>query len=164
MAKQRIAQTTNYEPLLNLAGLLGVNIKEKIRVARNAVYTSHKTIQDMLFVISDVIEKTINSDMKKADHYALMLDKTKDCTVTEQTAIHGRFVAKDSGKLKCQYLKTIDVLEPEVDRVSDTASPIAVNISVGAETLTKLVFEYVKAVRLDPEKMRGIGTTTALKQ
>ena len=65
LAKQRIAQTTNYEPLLNLAGLLGVNIKEKIRVAKNAVYTSDKTIQDMIFVISDVIEKAIISEMKR---------------------------------------------------------------------------------------------------
>ena len=115
----------------------------------------------MIFVLSDVIEKTIISDMKKADHYDLMLDKTTDSTVTEQTAIHGRFIAKDSGKLRCHFLKIIDVLKPELDRVSDTASPIAVNVSVPAETLTKRVYECVKAVGLDPEKMRGIGTVGA---
>ena len=106
----------------------------------------------MIFVISDVIEKAIISKMKRADHYALMLDETTDCTVTEQMAIHGRFIEKDSGKLKCHFLKIIDVLKPEVDSVSDTASPIAVNVSVGAETLTKRVCEYVKAAGLDPKK------------
>ena len=54
LAKRRIAHTTYYEPLLDLAGILGVNIKEKISVARNATYTSDKTIQEMIFFLENV--------------------------------------------------------------------------------------------------------------
>ena len=48
LTKQRIAHTTNYGPLLDLVGLLGVDVKAKISVARNATYTSDKTIQEMV--------------------------------------------------------------------------------------------------------------------
>ena len=38
LAKHHIAHTTNYEPLLDLVGLLGINIKNKISIAKNATY------------------------------------------------------------------------------------------------------------------------------
>ena len=42
LAKQRIAHTTNFERLLDLLGLLGLNVKSKIQIAKNALYTSDK--------------------------------------------------------------------------------------------------------------------------
>ena len=59
LTKQRIAHTTNYEPLLDLVGFLGTDIKAKISKARNATYTSDKTIQEMVFIISDVLKRKI---------------------------------------------------------------------------------------------------------
>ena len=56
LAKQRIPHTTNYEPLLDLLGLLGLNVKSKIQVAKNALYTSDKAIQEMIYIVSEVIE------------------------------------------------------------------------------------------------------------
>ena len=50
-------QTTNSEPLLDLISPLGIDIKYKISTAKNATYTSDKTNQDMVYIISDVIEK-----------------------------------------------------------------------------------------------------------
>ena len=52
LTKQRIAHTTNYEPLLDLMSYLGVYIKEKIGKGMNAIYTSEKTIQEMVFIMS----------------------------------------------------------------------------------------------------------------
>ena len=52
LAKQRIPHTTNFEPLLDLLGLLGVNVKSRIQIARNALYTSDKSVQEMVSVIS----------------------------------------------------------------------------------------------------------------
>ena len=56
LAKQRIAHTTNFEPLPHLLGLLALYVKSK---AKNALYTSDKAIQEMVFVISEVIEMQI---------------------------------------------------------------------------------------------------------
>ena len=64
LSKQRILHATNYEPLLDLLGLLGVDVKTKIQIAKNAMYTSDKAIQEMLFVISEVIETRILNEMK----------------------------------------------------------------------------------------------------
>jgi len=42
LAKRRIAHTTNYEPLLDLMGLLGINIKDKISIAKSATHMNDK--------------------------------------------------------------------------------------------------------------------------
>lgn len=90
LVKQRIAHTTNYEPLLNLMAFLGNDIKSRIHVAKNATYLSDKSIQEMVYILSEVIETKVLSEMQDSDHFALLLDETSDCTVTEQLAIHGR--------------------------------------------------------------------------
>jgi hypothetical protein len=38
------------------------------------------------------IEKQILSEMTKSEHFLIMLDETTDCSVTEQLAIHGRYI------------------------------------------------------------------------
>ena len=44
-------------------------------------------------------------EMKESNHFALMFDKTTDCTVTEQLAIRGHFINKFTRELKLHYLK-----------------------------------------------------------
>ena len=56
LAKQRIPHTTNFEPLLDFLELLGVSVKSDIQIARNATYTSMRSIQEMLFILSEIIE------------------------------------------------------------------------------------------------------------
>ena len=74
LAKQRIPHTSNFEPLLDLLGLLGVDVKSRIQIAKNALYTSDKAIQEMLFAISEVIETSILKEIRESSHFALMLD------------------------------------------------------------------------------------------
>ena len=53
-----------------------------------------------------------------------MFDATTDCTITEQLAIHGRYIDKQTGELKTCSLTTIDVLGPELEAIKsggDTA-------------------------------------------
>ena len=164
LAKQRIAHTTNFEPLLDLLGLLGLNVKSKIQIAKNALYTSDKAIQEMVFVISEVIETHILKEIRDSSHFALMLDETTDCTVTEQLVIHGRYIDHATGELKSHYLKVIDTLQPEVEALgtgSQSVSDVDTCISVCAQTITNRVCEYVASAELDMAKMRGIGTDGA---
>lgn len=64
-------------------------MKSKISIASNATYTSDKTIQEMVYTLSDVIERQILSKITESEHFSLMLDGTTDCAVTEQLAVHG---------------------------------------------------------------------------
>ena len=154
LAKRRIPHTTNYEPLLDLIGLLGLDIKSKNSIAKNATYTSDKTIQDMIYIISHVVENHILSEMTKSDHFSIMLDETTDCSVVEQLAIDGRYISPTTGELKCHYLKIIDLLHSESHE--DNAS-----VHAGAETITSRVCGYIEQVSLDMTKLRGIGTDGA---
>ena len=83
LAKKIIAYTTNFEPLLDLFRFLGMHIKGMLGTAKNATYTSDKSIQDMLYVISEVLETKILDDLKSSKHFALQFDETLDCTTTE---------------------------------------------------------------------------------
>ena len=80
LAKQRIPHTTNFEPLLDFLGSLGLNVKADIHVAKNGTYTSVKSIQEMLSIMSEVIESRILTEMKEFDHFALMFNETTDCS------------------------------------------------------------------------------------
>ena len=106
LAKRRIPHTAHYEPLPDFIGLLGINIKSKICIAKNATYTSEKTILQMIYIISEVIENNILNEMKNSNLFSIMLDESTDCSVIEQLPIHGRYISP-TGKLKCHYLKTI---------------------------------------------------------
>ena len=145
-----------------MLGQLGLNVKSKIQIAKNALYTSDKSIQKMLFVISEVIETRILKDIQKSSHFALMLDESTDCTVTEQLVIHGRHIDHTTGELKSHYLKVVDTLQPEIEALgSGCSSDADTNISVCAQTITKRVCEYVAIAGLDMTKMRGIATDGA---
>lgn len=73
----------------------------------------------------------------------------------------GRYIT-ESGELKCCYLKTIDVLLPEIEGVLDPELDDSSScISVCATTIKKRVCEYVNGAKIDMAKMRGIGTDGA---
>ena len=158
IAKRRLAHTTNFEPILDLASWLGVEIKSKIRVARNAIYTSHKSIQEMLYVISELLEKRSLDELKDSEHFALMFDETTDCTTQEQLAIHGRYIDNATGELKCTFLKVVDLLQPEVESAAAGGNSC---IRAGAETITRRIEEFIEVSGVDRRRLRGIGTDGA---
>lgn len=98
LPKHRIPHTTNYKPLLDLLATLGLTTKADIHVAKNATYTSDKSIQEMLYALSDTIEDSMLTELKASDHIAIMFDETTDCTVTEQLAIHCHYIQKTTGR------------------------------------------------------------------
>ena len=69
-------------------------MKDRMSIAKDVTYMSDKTIQEIIFIISETIK--ILNEIKRSEHFALMFD---DCTATEQLAIHGQFTHVDSGEL-----------------------------------------------------------------
>ena len=96
--------------------------------------------------------------MKTADHFAILFDETTDCTVTEQLAIHGRFINKNSGELQSHYYTVIDVLHPS--DVNDENSSVV--ISLNAETITKKILEYTDAAQLNMKSYEALVLTEPL--
>ena len=63
---------------MDFAEYLGVQIKEKIGIARNALNTSEQSIHKMIIVLAEVIENDILSKLSKSNFYSIMLDETTD--------------------------------------------------------------------------------------
>ena len=133
-----------------MAGFLGIDIS----IARNATNTSDKTIQEIVYVISEVIEVGILEQMRKSEHFALMFDEMADCTVTEQLAIHARFIDHSNGEMVSHYLKILDLLQPE-----STEQDVCIRMS--AEVIALHIQDYAAQMGLDMRKIRGIGTDGA---
>ena len=97
---------TNFGPLVNFIDFLGLKLS-KICIGKNAKYRSDKSIQEMLYAMSDLIEDRILDDLKKSHFFALMFDETTDCSVIEQLVIRTRYIDSDS-VLKVKFLKMLD--------------------------------------------------------
>ena len=138
---------------------LSLDIKSQIRVGQNATYLSDKSIQGMLYSMSDILEFDILDDLKKSSHFSLMFDETTDISVNEQLVIHCRFLS-ENGDLKVHYLKLIDALDnvSKQDLQNHVSDGV---ISLSASQIAKRVTEYIDSVNLDYSKFKGIGTDGA---
>ena len=162
LVKQKIAHTTNFEPLLDFLEFLGVHVKTKIRVAKNATYTSRKSIQEMVSILSEVIENKILRNLKESNHMAIMFDESTDCTVTEQLVIHCRYIVKDTGELQSHFLKVIDILGQSESDDADGEGDTQRLISLSADAITTRICNYLKDdIIINMNKIRGIGTDGA---
>ena len=79
-----------------------------------------------------------------------MFDETTDYSVTEQLAIHGRYIDKETGALKSCYLKVLDVLQPEIDALQDDSTPTEMDayISVCASTVTRRICKFISETQM----------------
>ena len=110
----------------------------------------------MVSILSEVMQNTILSFINNSEHIAIMFDESTDCTVTEKLVLHCRYIEKDTGELKSNFLKVIDALGPcgKSDRSSRT-------VSLNADTITAHILKYLDDIKLDMKKIKGIGTNGA---
>ena len=91
-----------------------------------------------------------------------MLDETTHCTVTEQLAIHGRFIDVDTEELKSHYLKIIDLLQPET--VEDCDTQLDISISVNAETIANHSLASRLHFYIGTGRRKGLGTLDTISR
>ena len=90
LAKNEIAHTTKYVPLLQLALDLGCTYFTDLRQGANATYTSERIIQEFLSTLASQIESNQISQFQSSSYVALMCDETTDISVLKQMVIYGR--------------------------------------------------------------------------
>ena len=66
---------SNHDPII---------AKKCADLPRNAKYTSWKIQNEVLQLLADMIRKQIIEDVKASEHFALIVDETKDVSKTEQ--------------------------------------------------------------------------------
>ena len=89
LAKNEIAHTTKYVPLLELVRSLGCSCFDSLRVGGNATYTSERMIQEFVQNMSSQIETSLLQEQRSSPSVALMYDETTDVSVLKQMVIYG---------------------------------------------------------------------------
>ena len=62
----------------------------------NAKYIQHDIQNKLLAIIAEIIRKDIASEVMEAEHFALMVDETKDVSKQEQLPIVVRYLHEES--------------------------------------------------------------------
>ena len=134
-----------------------IPVKADIHVA---TYISNKSIQEMLYCISEVIEGNILNKVHESDHFLSCLMKQPIVLLLSSWQYMVGTLVRTQGSLKHTYLTTVDVLEPEIEALR-SGGDLESCISVGASTITKRIMEFIENNNLDMAKLRGIGTDGA---
>ncbi|XP_076314932.1 uncharacterized protein LOC143227363 [Tachypleus tridentatus] len=77
----------NFLELLNMISGYDEIVKKKLSGSSNAKYTYHDIQNELLDIIAGIIRKDISKEVMEAEHFALMVDKTKDVSKQEQLSI-----------------------------------------------------------------------------
>ncbi|KAK0132440.1 hypothetical protein N1851_032668 [Merluccius polli] len=106
LVKNEIAHHTNYGKLLSLAQLLGCDYFLKLKIDRRNNYRSHRIIDEMLEIVSMVIEEPLIEQMRASQAISLELDERTDVSLLRQLDLHIRslfsfFFEFSSNTLSC---------------------------------------------------------------
>lgn len=92
LAKQEVAHTTNFLPLINLGKSLGATYLSEIAIGRNAQYTSERFMQEIVIALGDTVQETAKSEMQSSPAFALLIDETTDVAIIKQMIVYGRYL------------------------------------------------------------------------
>ncbi|XP_076322009.1 52 kDa repressor of the inhibitor of the protein kinase-like [Tachypleus tridentatus] len=71
-------------------------VKNKLSDPGNAKYTRHDIQNELLDIIAGMIRKDISKEVMEAEHFALMVDETKDVSKQEQLPIVVKYLHQQS--------------------------------------------------------------------
>ncbi|XP_076348019.1 zinc finger MYM-type protein 1-like, partial [Tachypleus tridentatus] len=81
----------NFLELLDMIFRYDEIVKKKLSGPGNAKYMHHDIQNELLDIIAGMIRKNISKEIMKAEHFALMVDETKDVSKQEQLSIMVRY-------------------------------------------------------------------------
>ena len=127
--------------LLKLIEHLECGALQCLRVARNATYTSQRTIIDFLQVMSSVIEDDIIQKMRSSLTIGLMADESTSISVTKELVLYGRAVV--AGKIKSYFLKMVKLDDGK------------------ANTIVAAITDYLKEIDISISQLSSFGSDGA---
>lgn len=102
----------NFVELLNVIG--ETVAKKLIDNPRNAKYT-HKDIQNEIFqIMADMVRSEISEEIREAEHFALMVDGSKDICKSEQISIVVRYLKGEEVREEFLHFTHADGLDTDL--------------------------------------------------
>ncbi|XP_036975521.1 zinc finger protein 862-like isoform X3 [Acanthopagrus latus] len=137
LVKNEIAHHTNYGKLLSLAQLLGCDYFLKLKIDRRNNYRSHRIIDEMLEIVSTVIEEPLMEQMRASQAISLELDESTDVSLIRQLDLHIRYLDKE-GLVFNQFLDIVTVCDGKADTIVTAVKAVLQNKQVPTEKLCGL--------------------------
>ena len=103
LAKEETFHHTKFQSLLQLGKPLGCAYLSELEVAKNANYTSHRMIDELLGVLSDCVELDILHRVRASPAVGLLCDESTDLANLKQLVIFTRFLF--DGQAHTRFLK-----------------------------------------------------------
>ncbi|KAJ8050873.1 Zinc finger MYM-type protein 1 [Holothuria leucospilota] len=82
----------NFLELLNMLAKYDHSVAKKVNGSGNAKHTHHDVQNELFEIMAGMIRKEISDEVKQAEHFAIMVDETKDVAKKEQNSIVVRYL------------------------------------------------------------------------
>ena len=139
LAKQEIAHTTKFTPLIQLAKSLGTTYLGEIAMGGNMKYTSECFMQEIVLALAETVIKPIKEDMLTSPVFSLLIDETTDVSVVKQMIVYGRYLS--AGEATTRFLGIVELHDGT------------------ATTITDALLQFCREMELDiHKKLVGLGS------
>ncbi|XP_037531372.1 zinc finger MYM-type protein 1-like [Nematolebias whitei] len=103
--KQDSANKGNFREMLDVIGKFDPNVQKKLTInPSNAKYVHHDIQNEIFNVMAEMIRKQISNEVKEAQHFAILVDESKDISKKEQISVIVRYLQPDSEKVVEEFL------------------------------------------------------------
>ena len=92
LAKEELPHTTKFESLIKLVIDLGGQQLKALNKGNNAKYTSERTIQEMIQVLSDTALEEVLAEVHASPFVVLLCDESTDVLVTKQLVVYVKYI------------------------------------------------------------------------
>ena len=116
LAKNEVAHTTKYQPLLQLFQHLNCPFVESLGLGANATYTSEMIIQEFVTVMASQVEKETLCCFQDSPYVALMCNESTDISVLKQLVLYGRYL-DETGGVQTAFLQIKDLFNGTVETI-----------------------------------------------
>ena len=117
LAKQEIAHTTNFRPLVSLGKSLGATYLGNISMGQNMKYTSERFMQEIVLALGETVQESLKEEIQASPAFALLVDETTDVSILKQLIINGRYLVE--GEVHSRFLGIVELPDGKAVTITD---------------------------------------------
>lgn len=117
LAKQEIAHTTTFTPLINLGKSIGATYLGEIAMSQNMKYTLERFMQEIVLALAETVHEPIKEELQSSPVFSLMIDETTDVSILKQMIIYCHYMCK--GEVKTCFIGIIELADGKAVTITD---------------------------------------------
>lgn len=106
-------------PLIDLCVEVGATDLPKLRLAKNANYSSYDTIHDLLDVLSSKVHQLTLEELRQSPCFSTMVDEVTDNRTIKHMAICTRYI-DSKGDIKTSFLTDTELTNATADAITES--------------------------------------------